>query len=278
MLHDILRERSKARPSRTATSIGRTERERSSLTIERRRSDRSAPAVRQLRRRRDQSRQGASSHWTEPARRNRALPHPGAPEGSVDRRASGPRGDRWTRNEHANRRQRLPPAASQRSEGPVPSCAHVTMPPALPRTGGRPRSGSGSGLQDRGRQRPADPRAAVHSWVRYRPPEQVASAPPATRLREWCDVCSGGSRNSRSAVPDGKRRSGSRRLSSVMKDNRSSFNDPRAALEKEFEAARGQLRQAQGPSRSLLGAVRLFMAERKLHHEMVTKPLRSAHW
>jgi hypothetical protein len=77
---------------------------------------------------------------------------------------------------------------------------------------------------------------------------------------------------------DGKRRSGSRRLSSVTRDSRSSFIDPRAALEKEFEAARGQMRQSQGPSRSLLGAFRLFMAERRLHYEMVTKPLRSAHW
>src|SRR6266542_1966869 len=63
-----------------------------------------------------------------------------------------------------------------------------------------------------------------------------------------------------------------RRLSSVTRVSRSNFIDPRTALEKEFEAARGQLRQARGPSRSLLGALRLFMAERRLHYEMVTKP------
>ena len=75
----------------------------------------------------------------------------------------------------------------------VPSCAHVTMPPALPRTEGRPGSGSGSGPQDRPRQRPAGPRAAGRSWVRYRPMEEVASASPAARLREsLCDVGSVG--------------------------------------------------------------------------------------
>src|SRR6266545_3606601 len=69
-----------------------------------------------------------------------------------------------------------------------------------------------------------------------------------------------------------------RKLPSVTRGSRSSFIDPRPALEKEFEAARVQLRQAHGPSRSLLGAFRLFVAERRLHYAMVTKPLRSAHW
>lgn len=73
-------------------------------------------------------------------------------------------------------------------------------------------------------------------------------------------------------------RSGSRRLSSVTRESRTSFIDPRPALEKDFEAARARLRQARGPSKTLLGAFRLFMAERRLHYEIVTKPLRSAHW
>jgi len=56
------------------------------------------------------------------------------------------------------------------------------------------------------------------------------------------------------------------------------FIDPRPALEKEFMTARARLHETHGPSTSLLGALRLFIAERRLHYEMVTKPLRSARW
>jgi hypothetical protein len=38
------------------------------------------------------------------------------------------------------------------------------------------------------------------------------------------------------------------------------------------------MRQEHGPPRGIFDEFRMFVAERRLHYEMVTKPSQSAHW